>query len=218
VLWLEKGEVRDRGEPRRVIDAYRQFFEDREEHALECQHEKLQEHELSPNSVAQGVNAEGATGESADEKARWGSREVEILGVQLLNSSGDERFVFHPNEALEIVIPFAWREALSGELVFGLGIHHGDGTLLFGTNTQIEQVALSFCERSSEVRCHIPHLALLDGEYWLDIAAHREDGYPYDYWKKVVKFSVRSSRAQVGKVFLETQWSVNESSRDRAVS
>jgi ABC-2 type transport system ATP-binding protein/lipopolysaccharide transport system ATP-binding protein len=134
--------------------------------------------------------------------------------VRLLNGSGEERFVFHPDEGVEIVIPFAWRESLSGELVFGLGVHHGDGTLLFGTNTHIEQVTLNFSERSNEVRCHIPRLSLLDGEYWLDIAAHREDGYPYDYWKKALKFSVRSSRAQVGKVFLETQWSVIDEGSD----
>lgn len=214
VLWLEKGEVRDRGEPRRVIDAYRQFFEDREEHALECQHEESQDRVLHRDSGAQGVNAEATPGEASDEKARWGSREVEILGVRLLNGSGEERFVFHPDEGVEIVVPFAWRESLSGELVFGFGVHHGDGTLLFGTNTHIEQVKLNLCERSREVRCHIPRLSLLDGEYWLDIAAHREDGYPYDYWKKALKFSVRSSRAQVGKVFLETQWSVIEEGSD----
>jgi hypothetical protein len=220
VLWLEKGEVRDRGEPRRVIDAYRQFFEDREEHALECQHEESREQGADNDSGGGdsgggdsgggGLNPEAIPGEALDEKARWGSREVEILGVRLLNESGEERFVFHPNEAVEIVIPFARRESLSGELVFGLGVHHGDGTLLFGTNTHIEQVTLNFSEMSSEVRCYIPRLSLLDGEYWLDIAAHREDGYPYDYWKKALKFSVRSSRAQVGKVFLETQWNVVE--------
>jgi len=207
VLWLEKGEVRDRGEPRRVIDAYRQFIESREEDALESLHEYPR---ASDEGAEERQSLEASPTHSELEKARWGSREIEILGVALLTSDNCEKFVFHPDETMEILLSFSQREPVKGGLVFGIGIHHVDGTLLFGTNTQLEEVELDLSEKSNEVLCRIPRLSLLDGEYWLDLAVHRDDGYPYDYWKKAIRFSVRSSKSQVGKLYLETQWSVRE--------
>ena len=138
---------------------------------------------------------------------RWGSREVELTHVSLLDRSEDEHFIFHPGDPFSIKLQYSVREPVADSLVFGVGIHHLDGTLLFGTNTDIERVTLSVDGRQSgTVRCTIPQLSLLSGEYWLDVAVHREDGYPFDYWKRCIKFSVRSSVQQVGRVYLKTEW------------
>ncbi|MCI5065633.1 Wzt carbohydrate-binding domain-containing protein, partial [bacterium] len=223
VIWLDSGEVMDRGEPRRVIDAYRQFIEDLEEHSLEELHAQqrathLKGEEEGDDPLA-GSSEEGdSPKEGGDAFERWGSREVEIESVILLKREDGEgwreQFVFHPNEPVLVRIDYHLREKLDEKLVFGIGIDHGDGSQLFGTNTDIERVEAEFRPNGSSQKgqafCLIPRLSLLSGEHWLDVAVHREDGYAYDYWKRGVRFSVRSSQQQVGKVYLETRWSQQE--------
>jgi ABC-type polysaccharide/polyol phosphate transport system ATPase subunit len=211
VIWLDSGAVMDRGEPRRVIDAYRQFIEGLEEVQLE---KKNQQREREQSELSQVSNEIDRTEPQRVGKQeileRWGSREVEILGVRLLSEDREERFVFHPNDPCVVEIDIARREEGVDSLVFGVAIHHMDGTLLFGTNTDIERVTLAVPEGGTTLSCRIPQVALLAGEYWLDVAVHREDGYPYDYWKRCVAFSVRSSEGQVGRVYLNTEWERGE--------
>lgn len=233
VIWLDKGKVMERGEPRRVIDAYRQFIEDNEERGLEELHGKDEKGNVKADKRD---DFEDVTFSADDEQSeRWGSREVEIVEASLLNDRGEEHFVFHPNDTVTVRMSFRVRESVQEKLVFGVGIHHADGTNIFGTNTDIERVNLfpeieaadgySFSEGySGVVECTISQLALLSGEYWLDVAVHREDGYPYDYLKHSVKFSVRSGEQQVGKVYLETGWTksdgtpIDHLSRSRSVA
>ena len=44
----------------------------------------------------------------------------------------------------------------------------------------------------------IDHIQLLEGKYYLDIAFHDEYGKPYDYIRKIEKFSVYSILKDTG--------------------
>jgi hypothetical protein len=50
---------------------------------------------------------------------------------------------------------------------------------------------------------------LVEGAYSFDVAVHRTDGYPYDYHKEALHFSVRSDRREVGVLSLARAWVVN---------
>ncbi|MCB0320896.1 MAG: Wzt carbohydrate-binding domain-containing protein, partial [Bdellovibrionales bacterium] len=131
-------------------------------------------------------------------------------------------FVFYFFFSCSIEIDYVLREPVQSELVFGIALHHNDGTLMFGTNTHIEGVRFSSEDFGAvttgtlnfgTVRCDIAEIPFLSGQYWLDVAVHREDGYPYDYRKRCVHFSLRGGNDQVGRVALKTSWtqSVSES-------
>jgi lipopolysaccharide transport system ATP-binding protein len=197
-IWLHNGEVRDRGYPRRVIDAYRGFIEKGEEGAILRLEAKLEEAQTESRS-------------DILEAARWGSREVEITGVRLYpgNSQVDERRVYHPHESMRVRIEYTVH-APQDEVVFGIGIHRADGLNVFGTNTEIDRVALKVNDTSGAIECVIERLTLLDGSYVIDVAVHRVDGYPYDYQKSVVHFSVRSDNRVVGVISPERRWFHNE--------
>jgi ABC-type polysaccharide/polyol phosphate transport system ATPase subunit len=195
-IWLHNGEVRDRGYPRRVIDAYREFIEKGEEGAILSAEAKLEAAEL------EGEILEGA---------RWGSREVEIAAVRLhsCNEKIEECRVFHPHDTMRVVIEYTVHSPQS-EVVFGVGIHRADGLNVFGTNTEIDRIALKVSQDRGVIECALDRLTLLDGSYVIDVAAHRVDGYPYDYQKSVVHFSVRSENREVGVVSLKRSWFHNE--------
>jgi ABC-type polysaccharide/polyol phosphate transport system ATPase subunit len=197
-IWLHQGEVRDRGYPRRVIDAYRHFIEKGEEAQL-LQSESYETHAaISP-----------ALDEQPAEQARWGSREVEVTSIDLVDERGEEKRVFHPDEAMRVRIRYAVRTP-QPSVVFGIGIHRADGLNIFGTNTDIDRITLPAIGQSGIVECELERLGVLDGGYTLDVAVHREDGYPFDYHKGAVHFSIRSDARVVGVVSPTRRWLHNE--------
>jgi hypothetical protein len=48
------------------------------------------------------------------------------------------------------------------------------------------------------VRFRVESLDLVEGTYKLDVAAHRVDGYPYDYHRQLYSFRVKSRTKDVG--------------------
>lgn len=222
VLWLESGIVRDRGEPRRVIDHYRQFLERREEQER-FGNQSAADSEAPVRAVSEGSDGEARTfGDqpaiTADESAiageaiagsdRWGSREIELTGVRLtVGGDAEERLVVSPEDPVSVHLFFTQRQAV-GNPVFGVGLHRDDGLLVFGTNTDIDRVSVPPLSESGMVSFTIPRLGLAEGVYTIDVAVHAPDGYPYDYRKRVVCFSVRSGCKELGVVSPDRQWRV----------
>lgn len=194
-IWLHQGVVKDRGNPRRVIDAYRSFIEVQEEGSL----------------LSQDL-AEGATGAPHSgvnqQPARWGSREVEIASVSLLDWNGAEKRVLHPEDGAKIRLAYKVNGSFH-DVVFGVGITRADGLSVFGTNTEIDRVKLPAIKGSGIVEFELPRIGLVEGSYTFDVAVHRADGYPYDYHKEAVHFSIRSERKEVGVSSLNRAWVVD---------
>jgi len=197
VIWLHQGEVKDRGFPRRVIDAYRSFIEKQEQ-------EEILEQEHETQAAETVTNGEGATPKSA----RWGSREIEITRVDTCGADGVEKRVFHSEDSMRI--KFAYRvHAPQEEVVFGIGLSRVDGLSVFGTNTDIDRIKVASLRGEGTVECDIQRLGLVEGGYTLDVAVHRADGYPFDYHKEAIHFSVRSDKREVGVVTPPHSWVIN---------
>lgn len=218
VVWLHNGEVRDRGYPRRVIDAYRQFIEQGEEQQiLSAEHhgtESPLEHS-TPGRVQPEPRTVQSAPENFEEAARWGSREVEVVAVELCDRHGVPHRVLHPDSALRIQISYRVH-APQSDLVFGIGITRADGLMVYGTNTHLERLTLPPLQESGTVECVVDRIGLLEASYALDVAVHREDGYPFDYHKGVLKFSVRASSREVGVVSPPHRWVINGAEVDSA--
>lgn len=191
IIWIEHGAIKDRGEPARVIDAYRMFIEKRENDALI---DAEMRHDVSP-LVPQA-------------EARWGSREIEITKVDMLGAEGISVRAFHPQEPVTIQIHFKRNTLVHQPVVFGVGITRSDGVLAFGTNTDIERVECGDLKSEGVIRCILKGISLSEGSFSLDVAVHAQDGYPYDYRKEVIHFIVRSPKKRVGVTDMLTEWLV----------
>ncbi len=207
-LWLHKGEVRDRGLPRRVIDHYREFVEKGEETELE---EKRQKTEIASKEAVASSNEVEAGHSVAVEPSiqRWGSREVEIKEVKIFGADGQSRLMFHPEDSLKCEVTYAVNDSAQlpgADLVFGIGVNRNDGVVVHGSNTDIEGLTVPTLGHTGKVVYKIDRLGLLDGQYSLDIAVHRKDGYPYDYHKGCLTFAVRSSLKQLGVCAFQHSW------------
>ena len=130
-------------------------------------------------------------------EGRWGTREAEIVAVDLLRADGTAGHVFQSGEAVAVRLRVRARQPLD-DFVFGVGIFNAEGVCCYGTNTAIEGAAPSRLAGDGEVTFHVERLDLIEGTYKLDVAVHRQNGVPYDYHRLLYTFRVASHVKDTG--------------------
>jgi ABC-type polysaccharide/polyol phosphate transport system ATPase subunit len=188
-LWLRRGKVADKGDPRRIVDAYLTYVAGGED-AL------LAEAREAEERVGEAAPSEPETAPGYRE-GRWGSRAAEITRVRLLDAQGRERHVYVPGESLTIAVAITAQQPLE-DFVFGVGLFDTDGRAVYGTNTHLEEHLPERLEGSGEVRFVLEDLQLVEGTYLLDVAVHMRDGTPYDYHRGQHTIRIKSRVKDVG--------------------
>jgi len=139
-------------------------------------------------------------------EGRWGSREAEISGVELVGEDGLPAHVFFSGERVEIRLALKAAKPLT-DFVVGIGIFNVDGVCAFGTNTNIEELKAERLEGEGQVTFTVDALDLVAGTYKLDAALHKLDGYPYDYHRLLYSFRVKSRTQDAGIYRPRHAWS-----------
>ncbi len=185
-IWLNKGTIAERGEPRRIIDQYRENVKEDDEKNFEATHEV-------------GTALLGK---------RWGDRQVEITRVRLLTETGEEQSIYNIGEKMVIEIAYRVNRRPAKPVAFGVGIFTADNICCYGTNTDIEKIPVPLSGETGTVRFIMKENILIEGTYFLDVAVHAEDGYPFDYQQHLTAFAVRSSVKDVGICRLPHEWEI----------
>jgi ABC-type polysaccharide/polyol phosphate transport system ATPase subunit len=235
--WLDHGVSKGEGDPKRVVAAYIIDVEDSEENELakaEAARVAASAKDVGANFSSPG-GAEGAAlppanvganfsspeddggnpaaaepegpkdGFKSDE-GRWGTREIEITNVTLSGPDGETGHVFQSGDAIKIRMDVTSKSAIT-DFVFGLGLFNADNVCVYGTNTNLEEFQPTEINGDSQVTFSIDHLDLVEGTYRLDLAAHKADGYPYDYHRLLYTFRVKSRIRDVGIYRPDHSWS-----------
>ncbi len=184
-IWLKKGQVMKMGDPRMVCGSYLMDVEGKEEKDLQAQHQQLIE-TLSANAPENEIR-----------QSRWGGGEIQISKVQMLDGQDQEKHIYTTGESMQIKLFLSVRRPVN-DFVFGIGIFNTEGICCYGTNTHLEEFEPLECHGAGEVTFNIDQLNLIEGTYYLDVAAHRCDEYPYDYHRHLYTFKVRSRQKDVG--------------------
>jgi ABC-type polysaccharide/polyol phosphate transport system ATPase subunit len=191
VVWLKCGKVMTIGEPKRVVDAYLQDVAAKQE-----------------QSFAQAREERQAAAQTFDEERRenrWGLREIEIKRVSLRNLAGQEKHVYGPDDGMVVEFEVESYSKIK-DFVFGIGIFNSQGISCYGTNTNLEEFEPRLIQGAGRVTCRIERLNLVNGTYYLDVAVHKKDGYPYDYHRNLYSFLVTSTLKDVGVARLPHRW------------
>jgi ABC-type polysaccharide/polyol phosphate transport system ATPase subunit len=210
VLWLDRGRARLVGEPRRVVDAYRQAVAEEEGRAHRVSKERRE---------ASAERAADATpeGPAAGEPLRWGSGAAEIAAVRLLDAAGAERYHFASGEAVTFEIE-AVAKSPQDDFVFGVALQTPRGVEVWGTNTDLDGLAPERFEGGARVALACPELRLAPGDYLVDVAIHARDGAPYDYRRRLASFTVTAAERGVGVYFPAHAWRSSGGARFQARS
>lgn len=194
VLWLKEGKMQMIDEPKRAIDAYLQDIAEMQEEEFEYRQKAIEE------------EVEEEEGAEERREGRWGKKEIEITKVGMRNLEGKEKHVFSPDEGMEIEMNVVAKSQIE-DFVFGIGIFNSQGISCYGTNTNSEDFTPISIEGKGKVICRIEKLNLINGTYYLDVATHKKDGYPYDYHRNMYTFMVSSLHKDVGVYRPEHTWS-----------
>ena len=218
-LWIDAGEARAAGDPRRVIGAYVTDVGQSEEASLAAGDARAKAHAATAagdpgDPAAEPLNTAGAT--PADmfrsTEGRWGSREIEVTDVALLDADDQPRHVFQGGDPVTVRLSARAAERMT-DFVFGVAIFNADGVCCYGTNTWLEELGSREFVGEGEVRFVIDSLDLTEGTYKIDVAVHNRDGYPYDYHRLLHTFRVKSRTKDVGIYRPKHRWEFSPSVR-----
>ncbi|MEO7794705.1 MAG: ABC transporter ATP-binding protein [Thermoanaerobaculia bacterium] len=204
VLWLDEGHVRLIGEPRRVVDAYRQDVAEDESRAHRDAKEEREREEEGAPPAATAAPETGENGETG-EVLRWGSGAAEIVAVHLRDAQGVERYHFASGDPVTFELEAQAASPLA-DIVFGVGLFSPRGVEVWGTNTDIDGFESEHFAGRVKVVLECPSLRLAAGEYLVDVALHAKDGAPYDYRRKLLAFTVTSATGGAGVYLPEHSW------------
>ena len=129
-------------------------------------------------------------------EGRWGAGTVRIEQVTLEGRRGAAH-VFHGDEPMTIRMKVSADRPVT-DFAFGVSIFSADGVCCYGTNTHLEALEPERFDGAGEVAFVIERLDLVGGTYKLDVAAHRRDGFSYDYHRLLYTFRVKSDTRDVG--------------------
>ena len=189
-LWLDHGMLEAIGDPMRVVDAYLQEVSGGAA-------------SVSPPEIEDAVVEEKKPSEADEE--RWGSGEILIKHVSLTDHESRELVAVGAGTPVVFDLDVEVRVA-QDDFVFGVGIYHADGTLVYGTNTDVEGYVPEQIEGKVRVRFVIASLDLVAGTYRVDVAVHTRNGRAFDYRRNVLRIVVGSRVHDTGVYRPKHEW------------
>ncbi|NJM09130.1 ABC transporter ATP-binding protein [Candidatus Gracilibacteria bacterium] len=202
-VWLDHGVVQATGPAGQVIDAY--LADVNRDEALRLETERSKAEQIGQPLV-----------ELEETSFRRGTRELEIVQVQLLGADGKEHSVFHTHEPLTIRMHYCAQQAIAGP-VFGVGIYHESGMWLSGPNTAFANFPIERVEGSGYVDYTISDLLLLNGRYQITVAAVDSTMlHVYDMHDRLYKLTVHSDTVddKYGMLAMPGRWHWQTRRRD----
>jgi ABC-type sulfate/molybdate transport systems ATPase subunit len=174
IWWLRDGRLAGRGDPGEMLAAYRK-------------------------RVAAQVRAWGETTASPlTPRLRRGDGRAEVVRIETLGENGCPTMVWRSGELAVVRVTVRFRDAVADPVV-GMMIRTRIGLNVYGTNTELERLALGpraagdTIQVSFAFRCE-----LCPEEYTLTIASHDPDGVWHDWLEDAVAFAVSDDRYTAG--------------------
>jgi ABC-2 type transport system ATP-binding protein len=180
VIWLEKGHMMMRGPAAEVISAY------------------------TGESYAQHAAMD------ADFRERWGTEEVRIDRIDLINDSGEKIERVETNGAMTISTQLTAQTSVRAPVV-KVSISKLDGDIVWSSTSRKSDLGLGDLNNPVVVNIAIPKLPLLEGTYYISVACTDTTGTTdFDHCQNWVRFDVHQSDLfEEGLVAVPSIWTLN---------
>jgi lipopolysaccharide transport system ATP-binding protein len=185
VIWLENGHVKADGSPSQVVSEYTESISA----------SQARTHSLDPDEPDRKLLA----GE--------GSAHIRSIVVSVDGIVGKELEAFSRRSELCLTISFVYDPKLETPTV-GLLIVGSDGRVITSAGTRHDGLRIQHNARGeATVRIAFPELALLKGDYWIDVYLLCEEAiHVYDKATTVASLKVRQEGLEQGVVSLLRTW------------
>jgi homopolymeric O-antigen transport system ATP-binding protein len=200
VMWLRKGAVGQVGHPSEVVAAYLAST-DRETRRR------------TPADWQSEMTASGV--ELRIMENRFGSMELEITDVRLLDPSGFRVSHLLRGEQLRIEIDYHSNHPLPAPN-FGVLIRKEDDTVLFDGHIPADKIGLATVQGFGSVALNFDRLDLNTGDYHIDVGVYSHDwAYAYDYHWRAYPLTVWAGSPVKGVVNPPHAWELSQPRKRR---
>jgi lipopolysaccharide transport system ATP-binding protein len=200
-LWLRKGQLVAHGDPEIVVGKY----------VTEMMTETRRRTPATRPVLRTPTNAELRVKEN-----RFGSLELEVVGVWLLDREGLPIKELDSGDPLCVQIDYLAPEPIPAPIV-GVAITCEDQKeACCGINTAAEGLTLRTLHGRGRITLHIERLDLIGGQYYVDVGVYeREWAYAYDYHWHVYPLVVRPTGGEKGILHPPHRWEMGAVSMRR---
>jgi ABC-2 type transport system ATP-binding protein len=180
VIWLEKGRMMMRGPAAEVIAAY------------------------TGGSYTQHVAMD------ADFRERWGTEEVRIDRIELLNEVGEKIDRIETNGAMSITTQLTAQTSVRSPVI-KVSISKLDGDIVWSSTSRRSEIGLGNLNSPVLATIAIPKLPLLEGTYYISVACTDATGTTdYDHCQNWVRFDVHQNDLfEEGLVAVPSNWTIH---------
>lgn len=139
---------------------------------------------------------------------RWGNKKVSITEVRFIDKFGGLNTAFVTGDPMTIRIIYDVAEE-TDDIIFGIALYNESGLQCYGTNTDLKHFAVGKVSGRKEIDLIVDRIPMLQGKYYLTVAAHSKTHEPYDWHDKLYSFSIHNPTQTVGLFDLPCRWADN---------
>jgi len=192
-LWLNAPEIKAQGPAKLVVQ---QFVKE-----MQTETQRRTPSSWRPLQLREGE-------ELRVNENRFGSLEMEITEVRLLNAAGFPATAFESGDAIQVEIYYSAPQEVH-EPIFGVTISKEDGFVCYDASTETDGKLLSKVQGRGKVSLYFERLDLIGGSYYIDVGAYRRDwAYAYDYHWHAYPLEVRPTHGEKGILRPPHRWEV----------
>jgi len=149
---------------------------------------------------------------------RFGSMELTIGAVRVLDAAGQPVAEVESGEAIQIEIDYAATARIVAP-IFCARILREDGVVCYDVSTQDSTLSLSTIEGPGRIALHIDRLDLNSGRYVLDVGCYAQDwAYAYDYHVAECSLVVRGDGRREAVLNAPHRWEIKGGTAPRVVT
>ncbi len=208
-ILLKAGRLVEDGKPSEVLNHYQKMVMEREK-----------TYEAEANSLAPGERPQ-----SADDKTlpppsysyRHGDRSAEIIGAELLDTTGTHADVVESGTTLSLRVAVRFLRDIEDPVV-GFLIRNRLGIHAYGTNTKEQQVDFEAVGRGETIEVTFSFDCWLGiDQYSISLAVHSRDGFAYDWLDAALFFRVTSLKLTEGVANLNASVTTHRTTNTKAL-
>jgi len=190
-LWLESGRIVEHGPAPSVVNHYVAMMRARAQQRNEAETLSRTPGDRPPLRTSSGATLEVR-------RNRFGSLEMELIDVQLLDSYGSPTAEIVPGDCLNVEILYDAPGAIPRP-VFGVTITGNGGRVCLDTSTDREDFTLPLIRNRGTISVRFEGLRLPAGLYHVDVGVYQQDwSYAYDYHYNSYPLRMRAEGAGCG--------------------
>ncbi len=190
-MLLRNGKIEMIGDPEEVGNEY--IYQNMSDKEKEMVDEKKSIRKKSESSAIGKI--EEATPGKKENRERWGSGEVCLTNVELLDENENPKRVFYPFDSLIVRMHYERKNREIKKVVFGIEIFNDRAYKLFGYNTSMKGEIIEISADTGYVDFRLEKVPFLNGFYFITSAIADENcSKQFDFYKNAATLQIMSNK------------------------